>query len=74
MKISYDSNADVMYIYFDPMKKSTRTEEVGVGINVDYAGKKLIGIEILDASERLAKKDIEKMTIEVPTYRANMIA
>lgn len=72
MKVSYDSVADVMYIYFDPKKKSTRTEEIGTGVNVDYAGKKLIGIEILDASERLSKKDIDKMIIEVPTYKTEV--
>lgn len=74
MKVSYDSIADVMYIYFDPNKKSTRTEEIGTGVNVDYAGKKLVGIEILDASERLAKKDIDKMTFEVPTYKTDLSA
>lgn len=68
MRVTYDSVADVMYIYFDPKRKSTKTKEIGEGINVDYAGKKLIGIEILDASEKLSKRDLKKMTLEIPTY------
>lgn len=68
MKVTYDSVADVMYIYFDPKRKSTETKEIGEGINVDYAGKKLIGIEILDASEKLSRRDLNKMTLEIPTY------
>lgn len=68
MKVTYDSVADVMYIYFDPKRKSTKTKEIGEGVNVDYAGKKLIGIEILDASEKLSKRDLNKMTLEIPTY------
>ncbi|KKR91990.1 MAG: hypothetical protein UU42_C0006G0029 [Candidatus Woesebacteria bacterium GW2011_GWA1_41_13b] len=51
MKVTYDKKADAMYIYFVPGKKSTRTEEVGEGLLVDYSGKKVIGIEILDASK-----------------------
>jgi len=72
MKVTYDSVADVMYIYFDPKRKSTKTKEIGEGINVDYAGEKLIGIEILDASEKLSKKDLEKMVLEIPTYPARI--
>lgn len=51
MKVTYDKKADTMYIYFVPGKKSTRTEEVGDGLLVDYSGKRPIGIEILDASK-----------------------
>ncbi len=51
MKVTYDKKADAMYIYLVPGKKSTRTEEVGEGLLVDYSGKKVIGIEILDASK-----------------------
>ena len=51
MKVTYDKKADAMYIYLVPGKKSTRTEEIGSGLLVDYSGKKVIGIEILDASK-----------------------
>jgi uncharacterized protein YuzE len=56
MKITYDAEADAMYIYLQgtPGDKVTRTEELGGGIAVDYgpAGA-VFGIEILDASEKL---------------------
>ena len=57
MKINYDPIADAMYIYFSK-KKSTRTEELRDDLLVDYNGKKMIGIEILDVSKKLARKDL----------------
>lgn len=62
MKISYDPNADAAYIYFIKGKKSTRTEEVSDGLLVDYHGKDLIGIEILDVSKKLPKNEIKSIT------------
>lgn len=69
MKVTYDSVADALYIYLNPRKKVTKTEIVGEGVNVDYAGKEVIGIEVLDASERFSEKELESITFEVPTYR-----
>jgi len=62
MKISYDPKADAAYIYFKKNKKSTRTEEVGEGLLVDYNGDDLIGIEILGASEKFPKEEIKSLT------------
>lgn len=62
MKISYDPKADAAYIYFIKDKKSTRTEEVGEGLLVDYYGDDLIGIEILDVSKKLPKDEIKSIT------------
>ena len=62
MKISYDPKADAAYIYFIKDKKSTRTEEVGEGLLVDYNGKELIGIEILDVSDKLPKDELKSIT------------
>ncbi|MEK6860763.1 MAG: DUF2283 domain-containing protein, partial [Nanoarchaeota archaeon] len=62
MKISYDPKADAAYIYFKTNKRSTRTEEIGEGLLVDYNGKQLIGIEILDVSEKLPKEEIKSIT------------
>lgn len=56
MKITYDAEADAMYIYLQgqPGDKVYRTEELGGGIAVDYGpGGTVFGIEILDASEKL---------------------
>lgn len=63
MKVTYDSVADAMYIYFAAKKKSTRTEEISEDFLVDYAGKEMIGIEILDASKKLPKKNLESLRV-----------
>lgn len=50
MKVSYDPRADAMYIYLSSKKKRvTKTEEMD-GWILDYSGKDLSGIEILNAS------------------------
>lgn len=78
MKISYDPKADAAYIYFIKGKKSTRTEEVGDGLLVDYHGDDLIGIEILDASKKLPKNEIKSITavekVDYPTAVAHKIS
>jgi uncharacterized protein YuzE len=68
MKATYDPVADAMYIYFSDKKKSTRTEEVSEDFLVDYSGNEMIGIEILDASRKLPKKNLEsiKTTAALP--------
>ena len=56
MKITYDAEADAMYIYLQGRAgdKVDHTEVLGGGIAVDYGPKGAIfGIEILDASEKL---------------------
>lgn len=78
MKISYDPKADAAYIYFIKDKKSTRTEEVGEGLLVDYNGDDLIGIEILDVSEKLPKEELKSITslerIDYPKVFAHRIS
>ena len=61
MKVTYDPAADAIYIYFSEKKKSIRTEEVSEDFLVDYAGREMIGIEILDASKKLSKKNLESV-------------
>lgn len=68
MKVSYDPTADALYIYFRD-KKSTRTEEVNEDVLIDYCGKEMIGIEVLDASKKLATKDLNSLILAVPTYK-----
>ena len=69
MKVTYDPIADAMYIYVSDKKKSTRTEKVGDGLLVDFSGKKLVGIEILDVSKKLPKKELDHITFTLPTYK-----
>lgn len=77
MKISYDPEADAAYIYFKN-KKSTRTEEVGEGLLVDYNGDDLIGIEILGVSDKFPEEEIKSLTklerVDYPAAVAHKIS
>ena len=66
MHITYDSKADALYIR---LKEGTfcKNKEVEPGIVLDLgANDQLLGIEILDASEKLNMSDISKVSIEMP--------
>lgn len=54
-----------MYIYFSD-KKSTKTLELRDDLLVDYVGEEMIGIEVLDISSKVAKKDITSLTLSMP--------
>lgn len=58
MKIEYDSERDLLYIYFaDPLTKAAETITITPGVHADFdRNKKLIGIEVLDASEIMERK------------------
>ncbi len=55
IRTSYDPEADAIFVWFGPEDvKSTETEEVAPGIMLDFdADGRVIGIEILDVSERM---------------------
>lgn len=73
MKVTYDPEADALYIYLSKGKKSTKTEEISDGFLVDYADRELIGIEILDASKKLPKKNLESAaSLPHSSYRAKI--
>lgn len=58
MKIEYDSVRDLLYLYFaDEKTKAAQTATVVPGMNADFdRNGKLIGLEIIDASEIVGKK------------------
>lgn len=58
MKIEYDPERDLLYIYFaEPGKKSAETITIKPGVHADFdKDGKLIGIEVTDAKEILGKK------------------
>ncbi|MEK7544588.1 MAG: DUF2283 domain-containing protein [Patescibacteria group bacterium] len=62
MKVTYDSLADAAYIYFDsPDKKVARTLKVNDYLLIDLGKKgEIFGIEILDASQHVAIKELLK--------------
>jgi uncharacterized protein YuzE len=58
MKIEYDPERDLLYIYFVEIeKKSAETVTIKPGVYADFdKDGKLIGIEIIDAKEIMGKK------------------
>jgi uncharacterized protein YuzE len=64
MKVTYDKQADAMYIYMEEIKPKgvDQTISLNEDINVDFdKNKKIIGIEILSASKNLAKKQLKQV-------------
>jgi len=59
MWIDYDKEADVLYINFKRPQKATDSEMLKNGILLRYKNKELVGITILDASQRDALPDQE---------------
>lgn len=53
MTIEYDPKRDLLYVQFsDVVKRAARTEIVSPGVHADFdRDDKLVGIEILDASD-----------------------
>ncbi len=58
MRIEYDPERDLLYIYFlDVGAKAAETVTIKPGVHADFDREgKLIGIEIIDASEIMGKK------------------
>ena len=62
MKIRYDSEADAMYIKFREGEYEI-SEEIREGVIIDLDKKnEIIGIEILDAKERLTPSSVAEMS------------
>jgi len=53
MKIEYDPVRDLLYVYFaEPATKAAETVTIKPGVHADFDREgKLIGIEVIDASE-----------------------
>lgn len=65
MKVFYDNKVDALYLKFGNQKPEGVTE-VSEGINLDMTSDgKLVGIEILNASERMDVKTFLSYSIEV---------
>lgn len=69
MNVTYDPKADAVYINFSD-KKSTNTVEIREDLLVDYAGSEMVGIEVLEVSKKVAKKDLSSFTLTIPTFVA----
>ncbi len=70
MEITYDSKVDAMYIKFQK-GKFKRTLKLKNGIYMDLSTDgKILGIEILDASEKISLKNIGHIGIDLPVVKA----
>lgn len=64
MKIEYSKNVDALYIKLREAKIADSMDiEEGVTVDLDEGGH-IVGIEILDASEKLELSDIVNISIE----------
>jgi uncharacterized protein YuzE len=71
MQITYDTQADALYIKFQNGEFKTN-KEVQEGIILDIGeGDVLLGIEILEASTRFLPKDLAQVEILMPLHLAN---
>ena len=66
MHITYDKQADAMYIKFQE-GKFIANKEIKEGIIIDIGeNNSLLGIEILEVSTRFQLKDIARVDIQMP--------
>ncbi len=64
MRIEYDKEADALYIQLKETRVFDNIDiEDGVTIDIDEKGH-IIGIEILDATKKLSRKDLSNIIIE----------
>lgn len=52
MWLDYDEEADVLYLHFEDRPGSTRSQMRDDGVILDYKGRRLVGVTILEASQR----------------------
>ena len=64
MRVEYDSSRDLFYMWFlSPGTKATETKTITPAVHADFdQDGKLIGIEVIDASEFIG----EKIEFELP--------
>ncbi|MEW6163206.1 MAG: DUF2283 domain-containing protein [Nitrospirota bacterium] len=64
MKIEYSKEADAIYVYFKE-EYVARSKEIEDGVVIDFDERgQLIGIEVLDVSQRFKLSDIVNVNIE----------
>lgn len=52
MWLNYDAEVDVLYVHFTEKPASTHSEMSDEGIILDYQNEELVGLTVLDASQR----------------------
>jgi len=69
MDITFDRQANALYIRFQPRKRAKRTIKLreGLLVDVDRAGH-LFGIEILDVTQRIPIAQLGHVTVNLPVH------
>lgn len=69
MNISYDVQADAMYITFqkDEVKKTIKIQD-GIMIDINKNGS-LLGIELLDVSKKMPLESLDHIGFDLPLER-----
>jgi uncharacterized protein YuzE len=66
MRIHYDAKTDLLYIRLDERRQKAINKRISDEIVLDIGkGRKIVGIEILDASKRLNIKGLIPSKIEI---------
>ncbi|MCX6198122.1 MAG: DUF2283 domain-containing protein [Bacteroidetes bacterium] len=66
MTIHYDSNTDLLYLRLDTTKQTVINKQVSEDITLDMGiDDKIVGIEILDASKKVALADLLPLHYEL---------
>ncbi len=61
MKFTYDKEANAAYIYFRKSQKVRKTKAITNDVVIDFGARgELLGIEILNASSHVARKDLQQ--------------
>ena len=73
MKISYDTEVDLLYIRFDTEKQKVNTKIINDNIILDLSmDGKLVGIEIIEASQLIKLEQL--FPIHKEKFETNLIA
>ena len=65
MRMTWDKEADALYIRFDDAK-IVESEEVSDGIILDFdASGRVVGLEMLDVRQRFPDADLSRVDVEL---------
>jgi uncharacterized protein YuzE len=68
MKVTYNPKSDILYIRLDELKQDVLNQRLSEDVVLDVGSEnKIVGIEIMDASQRLDLKNIFPVEFQIAT-------